>query len=92
MHGILVSQSPHFVLQHLLMNAKVGIRVKVIVLGGHLVHSDILSGAILHLLIPHSFPNTNRRSDGSFYLHFTIAILLTAPKLNRTFFLTISKQ
>lgn len=40
-HGVAVGHGSHLVLQHLLMDAKVGIRVEVVVLGGHLVDRQL---------------------------------------------------
>lgn len=45
-HGVPVGEGPDLVLQHLLVDAEVGVRVEVVVLGGHL-----LAGQVLQLLV-----------------------------------------
>lgn len=47
-HGVSVGEGADFVFEHLLVDAEVGVGVKVVVLRGHL-----LGAQVLHLLVGH---------------------------------------
>lgn len=46
-HGVAVGHGAHLVLEHLLVDAEVGVRVEVVVLGGHLIASDTLHAELV---------------------------------------------
>lgn len=46
-HGVSVGHSPHLILQHLLVDAKMGIGVEVVVLGGHFIAGNTLHAELV---------------------------------------------